>query len=386
MRCTKTTLFLTLALTLPAAAAQGDAPAKVLFLGNSYTNANNLPSLVAGLAGAAGHTLTTTKNTPGGCTLGSPQGGTEHINNTTSQAQIAAGGWDAVVLQEQSVTPSIPYLRNNYMVPAAEQLATQVAAASPDAEIVMFQTWGRRDPGTWCWGSKCKTYSGFDTMQDAITIAYDVAADRAALVLPATVAPAGEAWRLFLQQQPTDTLHAADGSHPNPAGSYLAACTIFATLYDQSPVGNGFHANLTATQAAALQAIAAEAVFGPTCGFGTFGDGLGGANVLTLAATGDASAGGSVSLATTGVTAGAWLLASATAPTDLPLLGGTLLVDLTQPLLPLVLVAAGTPYALAIPADPAFTDLEVALQAAATDATQPAGWALSNGVSLAPCP
>jgi nitrate/nitrite transporter NarK len=28
-----------------------------------------------------------------------------------------------------------------------------------------------------------------------------------------------------------------DGSHPTAAGSYLAACVFFATLFDQRPVG-----------------------------------------------------------------------------------------------------------------------------------------------------
>ena len=378
-------LSLLLALA-PAALAQAESPAKVLFLGNSYTNANDLPGLVAGLAGAAGHSLTTTKNTPGGCTLGSPQGGYEHIANATSQAALAAGGWDVVVLQEQSVTPAIPHLRDTYMVPAAATLAGQVAAASPGAELLLFQTWGRRDPGTWCWSSWCQTYAGFDAMQDEVTAAYDLAAASAGAVLPTDVAPAGEAWRLFLQQHPGQPLHAPDGSHPNHAGSYLAACTIFARLYDQSPVGNGFHGSLTAVQAATLQQVAAEAVFGPTCGFASYGAGAGGANLLTLVASGDPGPGGSVQLDASGVTAPVWILATALAPTDLPLLGGTLLVDLTQPLLPLLVTAVGAPRMVTLPTDPAFTGLALHLQAAALDATQPAGWALSQGLTVTPCP
>ena len=36
---------------------------------------------------------------------------------------------------------------------------------------------------------------------------------------------------------PEPELYFSDGSHPSPAGSYLAACTFYATLFHASPVG-----------------------------------------------------------------------------------------------------------------------------------------------------
>lgn len=55
---------------------------RVLFLGNSYTYANNLPLLVKNIAASAGDILYTDSNTPGGYTLGySP---IQHLTNQIS--------------------------------------------------------------------------------------------------------------------------------------------------------------------------------------------------------------------------------------------------------------------------------------------------------------
>ena len=51
------------------------------------------------------------------------------------------------------------------------------------------------------------------------------------------VAPVGLAWARVRRERPGLDLFAEDGSHPNGAGSYLAACVIYAELAGQSPDG-----------------------------------------------------------------------------------------------------------------------------------------------------
>ena len=52
-----------------------------------------------------------------------------------------------------------------------------------------------------------------------------------------------------------------DGQHPSEAGSYLAACCMYATIYNESPVGLTYLTeNLDADTASKLQQIAAETV------------------------------------------------------------------------------------------------------------------------------
>ena len=53
----------------------------------------------------------------------------------------------------------------------------------------------------------------------------------------ALVIPVGLAFELAYQENPTIQLHEPDGTHPNLLGTYLAACTVFASIYDKSPIG-----------------------------------------------------------------------------------------------------------------------------------------------------
>jgi hypothetical protein len=60
--------------------------------------------------------------------------------------------------------------------------------------------------------------------------------------LGAPVAPIGLAWQAVREQHPDIALYVEDGSHPSPAGTYLAACTLYATLFGRSPEGLAFTA------------------------------------------------------------------------------------------------------------------------------------------------
>lgn len=71
------------------------------------------------------------------------------------------------------------------------------------------------------WGRNNDTYEG---MQQQLTENYLEMAD----VLDAYCAPVGEAWRRVRRECPSLQLYNSDGSHPSPAGSYLAACVFYA--------------------------------------------------------------------------------------------------------------------------------------------------------------
>lgn len=61
--------------------------------------------------------------------------------------------------------------------------------------------------------------------------------------LNALVIPVGLAFAEAYKRDPGLQLHKAyDGSHPSKAGTYLAAATVYAALYNRSPVGNTFDA------------------------------------------------------------------------------------------------------------------------------------------------
>ncbi len=76
----------------------------------------------------------------------------------------------------------------------------------------------------------------------------------------AVVIPAGLAFAKAIAKQPDTVLYENDKRHPSLAGTYLAACTAYATLFGKSPVGLTYTAGLSADLAARLQTAAWETV------------------------------------------------------------------------------------------------------------------------------
>lgn len=196
---------------------------KVLFIGNSYTEVNNLPQLVANVAASAGDHLDFSSHTPGGCTF------SQHLSS--AMPYIRQGGWDYVVLQEQSQLPSFPYsqfMAQSY--PYAAQLCDSIRAYNPDAVIVFYMTWGRKngDQQNCQYYPPLCTYEGMDSLLHARYMM--MAEDNQAVV-----SPVGHVWHYIRDHHPDIELYSSDESHPSLAGSYAAACTFYATLFHKSP-------------------------------------------------------------------------------------------------------------------------------------------------------
>ena len=207
--------------------ARGRAEAvRVLFVGNSYTSYNDLPTMVAEMSRSAGTSMSVSVIAPGGAWLA------DHVGSGAVEAAIHEGGYDVVVLQEQSMAPADIQIARRSTYPAASALA-QMASAS-GARVVFFQTWGHRG------GSREVGHGSYESMQDALTATYADLAIR----YSGEVAPVGEAWRAHFRSGSNLVLHDSDGSHPRPEGSYLAAAVIAATIIDESPREFEWYASL----------------------------------------------------------------------------------------------------------------------------------------------
>lgn len=221
---------------------------RVLFLGNSYTAVNDLPGMVEQVAAGKGKTLIHASNTPGGYSFD------QHAQNATSLDLIHQGNWDYVVMQEQSQIPVIPFFYDNNFIPGGSALADSIRAYNPCAQLVLYLTWGRRYGGMQCdqSGTYCsEDFVDFGHMQDSLTASYL----RLSNIIEAKVAPCGEAWRHILDET-EEVLHAGDNSHPNFSGSYVAACTMFATFWKEASEGTTYIGALDATVASSFQQAA----------------------------------------------------------------------------------------------------------------------------------
>lgn len=79
----------------------------------------------------------------------------------------------------------------------------------------------------------------------------------------ALVIPVGLAFEEAYRRKPDIKLHKDyDGSHPDLIGTYLAACTVYASLYGKSPVGNSYdyYGKIDRETATFLQQVAQDTV------------------------------------------------------------------------------------------------------------------------------
>jgi PKD repeat protein len=248
---TKLTLLLLAVILINKLFAQDTL--SVLFLGNSYSSYNNLPQLVQSLSSSAGKTLIIDSNMPGGMTISG------HVNNATSIAKISQGNWDYVVIQEQSQIPSIDYYRYNEMYPAMTNLKSLIEQYNPCAKIITYMTWGRQYGGQQCGpgATYCSpVFVDFNHMQDSLTSAYLEISEQ----LNIQCAPVGLTWQNILNDT-TLILHSNDNSHPNIDGSYVAALTIYSSIWKQPSNGIAFNAGLTQSRSLYYQQMSDNTIF-----------------------------------------------------------------------------------------------------------------------------
>ena len=224
---------------------------EVLFVGNSYTYVNDLPNLVKQIALSFGDTLLYESSTPGGSSFSA------HSTNTQTLSKINQQQWDYVVLQAQSQEPSLsPGYVNANVLPAAQILIDAIESNSLCIEPLFFMTWGRKFGDA----SNCVPYPPVCTylgMQERLRTRYlDMS-----FTHNASCSPVGMAWKKSIAQNPSLELYSPDESHPSIYGSYLAACTFYATIFKKSAVGSTYWPNaIDSATAYSLQQIGSSTV------------------------------------------------------------------------------------------------------------------------------
>ena len=244
----KHNLILSALLTITVAVAAQEP--NVLFIGNSYTEVNNLPQMVYNVAQSMGESITYASNTPGGCTF------QQHCTNR-SMDLIRQGGWDIVVLQEQSQYPSFPQSQVEAEVfPYAERLIDSVYAHNPCAEPMFYMTWGRKngDQLNAQYFPILGTYEGMDSM---LCERYTYMAE----TYDASLCPVGRVWRYIRTYYPDIELYQSDDSHPSLAGTYAAACAFYTMIFHNDPNNISYAPDINAETARAIRLAAHTVVY-----------------------------------------------------------------------------------------------------------------------------
>jgi hypothetical protein len=214
--------------------APEQSPQKVLFIGNSHTARHGgLDWLIGNMVGAEPEprAYEAASRTASGVTL------EYHYLNDARDA-IRSGDYDTVVLQgylpgsaTRSADPFMEYAR----------LLNEVVQDS-GAQTVFFMTWPQ---GRYDWAD----------LDDFVAAHRQISAE-----LGAQVAPVGVAFEMATTERPDIELISDDDVHATWEGAYLAAATVYATLFDQSPEGLPYSFGMSPDDAEFLQMIAWQAV------------------------------------------------------------------------------------------------------------------------------
>ncbi len=201
---------------------------RILFIGNSYTFINGgldkqlkrlAPSIETECIAVGGYTLE------------------NHWTNGDAVRIIREGKWDYVILQEQS---QIPVINQKKFYDFARKFDEEIRRNG--AKTILLMTWERPD----------SRELGVTT--DNLTATYAAVGKE----LDVKVAPAGLAFARAIRDKPELALYSQDG-HPTVEGTYLAACVLYQTIFENSPVGNPYsERSIPAEMKAYLQGIAAE--------------------------------------------------------------------------------------------------------------------------------
>ena len=245
----------------------------VMMMGNSYTNANNLASVVEGVMDADGYNSTVQSVTAGGMRL--PQHW-QNVNTSGHQwnTTLRGSNWDYVILQDQSQVPSFPTTNSMWQQSKNAVVNLSNAIENEGGQTMLFMTWGYRN------GDSSNSFNNnFTTMQARLTEGYTRYAENISNAGNSVwIAPVGLAYKTIHDgvvadgDDPTASgnlfydLYTGDGSHPSLSGSYLAACVFHSSTTGQTCVGSNDTVNLNASVKLALQQAADDTVFNQTSG------------------------------------------------------------------------------------------------------------------------
>ena len=182
-----------------------DGVYRVLFIGNSLTNSNNLPATLSAVGALGGENIVARSVAFGGYSL------EDHWQIGFAQEDIAQGGWDYVILQQG---PSAVEENREALINMTRRFNDLIRAKG--ARTALYMVW----PDTVNFGDFPRVGGSYLKAAEAVN----------GLFLPA-----GLGWIAAWNQNSILPLYGPDGFHPSAMGTYLTALVMYERITGKDP-------------------------------------------------------------------------------------------------------------------------------------------------------
>ena len=222
----------------------------ILFIGNSYTYYNDMrTSLFKNIAESAGINVDVSAITKGGYRLSQHANPEDEYGKKVEEALTGDKKYDYVILQEQSLLPA--YDNPPAFYDAVRNLSNRIKKNG--ATPILYSTWGRKS------GHTALESNGWtnESMTWRLAASYQAIGDE----LDITVAHAGLAFYDVYTNNTDIELYNSDLTHPSCAGSFLAAATLFAKIFNFDVTQLNYTAGFSSDDAKIIYNAAKKAAF-----------------------------------------------------------------------------------------------------------------------------
>ncbi|WP_298904648.1 SGNH/GDSL hydrolase family protein [uncultured Psychroserpens sp.] len=185
-----------------------DKSKQVLFVGNSLTYTNDLPKIVEQIASNFNETITTTSLCYPNYAL------IDHWNDGKLQKYIKTGKFDYVIIQQGPSSQN-----DGRQMLLSDGAKIKALCEEHGSQLVYFMVWPSKN-----------YYYTFD----GVIANHKFAAKQNKALL----CPVGVIWKTYDANKALENLYSVDGFHPSKAGSFLAALTIFNTIYPNKNISD----------------------------------------------------------------------------------------------------------------------------------------------------
>ncbi len=195
---------------------------KILFIGNSYTYTHEMPCIFEKIAKLKGKDVYVDSNTKGGCSL------KEHCERDDMYEALRSEKWDLVVIQGYSREFIVSDKKIDIdSKPYIDKIIKAAKASNEKVKFAFYMTWAYKNGY-----HENESSNTSKKMIDRIAHGYEYLSK--GYNIP--VVPVGLVWQQMEDKNELN-LYQRDRAHPSIYGSYAAACTFYASIFNESPEG-----------------------------------------------------------------------------------------------------------------------------------------------------